>query len=729
MRHPRHDILFEPLQIGTKVFRNRFYSPPHASFVPGRRLSDIAFRRMKAEGGWAAVCGGVISIRSDAWGGLVPRIWDDDERIMLGRVAAEVKGQGALAGIELGHGGSRSEGGKFAPALGVSQLSDPERGHLVPKEMTVDDIGRLRDDWVAAAGTAADLGYDIVYAYGAHGTLPAQFMSPFFNRRTDRYGGSLANRARFWLELIEAIRGAVGDRCLVAVRVAATAFDELGIPLEETLRFVAMADDLVDLWDVNVGSGWEPDSAPSRVAAEGSQVEWTGRIREATRKPIVGVGRLTDPDRMAQILRSGVWDLVGGARPGIADPFLPRKIEEGRYDDVRECTGTNFCIAVETAGAGLSCVQNATIGEEYRRGWHPERFPAAAGADAHDVLVVGGGPAGMECARVLGERGFRSIHLVEAAPDLGGHLRWLRRLRGLGDWGRVVDYRKVRLSKLPNVEVVTGRRLAVDDVLDYGALLVVLATGSRWIGVDDDWHVADLSALQPKGPAVLTPEQIMVDGVVPDGPVVVWDGEGGAVAAGIAELLADRGAPVTLVTRFDRVAPNLDATFEGGAVRSRLHDLGVVMERARVPVASTAGGIVLRGPFGEHEEMAAASIVLVAQRRSDDALYHALAGDERLPASGIRDVFRIGDCVAPRHFGFAVADGHRLAMEIDGPDPHHPREPRRERDADAAAADFAWRATQISISVLEASDQGEDDGDAQGDVPRRAEAVIDVDRH
>jgi dimethylamine/trimethylamine dehydrogenase len=691
--------LFEPLQIGGKVFRNRFYSPPHASFVPGRRLSDVAFRRMKAEGGWAAVCGGVISIRSDSWGGLVPRIWDDDERVMLGRVASEVKGQGALVGIEFGHGGSRSEGGKFAPALGVSQLSDPERGHLVPKAMTLDDIRSLQADWETAAVTAADLGYDIVYAYGAHGTLPGQFLSPFFNRRTDRYGGSLENRARFWLELIAGIRRAVGDRCLVAARIPARSFDDLGVPIEETMRFVEMADELVDLWDVNVGYGWEPDSAPSRLAAEASQVEWSGRIREVTDKPIVGVGRLTSPDRMAEILRSGVWDFIGGARPGIADPFLPRKIEAGRYEDIRECTGTNFCIATETTGAGLSCVQNATIGEEYRRGWHPERFPRATDGDRHDVLVVGAGPAGMECARVLAERGFRSVHLVESRSDVGGHLSWLRRLPGLGDWGRVIDYRKVQLAKLGNVEIVTGRELDTDDVLDYGASLVVLATGSRWIGADDGWHVTDLSVLSSPDLAVFTPEDVMVDGSRPDGPVLVWDGDGGTVAAGIAELLAADGSSVILASRYQRIAPQLDATFEGAGVRERLHAAGVAVRPGVVPVGAGDHGVMLGGPFGAEEHVSVASVVLVAQRRSDDRLFHAVVDDERLGASGIRDVLRIGDCVAPRHFGFAVADGHRLAMEIEGPDPQRPREPRRERDADAATADIGPAATATPITI------------------------------
>ena len=154
-------------------------------------------------------------------------------------------------------------------------------------------------------------------------------------------------------------------------------------------------------------------------------------MREVTPKPIVGVGRLTNPDRMADIVRSGVWDLIGAARPSISDPFLPKKIEEGRYGEIRECIGCNICAPGAEYGNQIRCTQNATVGEEYRRGWHPERFEPAANAD-RDVLVVGSGPAGMECAIVLGKRGMRRVHLVEAEPEIGGIMRWVR---VCPDWG------------------------------------------------------------------------------------------------------------------------------------------------------------------------------------------------------------------------------------------------------------------------------------------------------
>jgi 2,4-dienoyl-CoA reductase-like NADH-dependent reductase (Old Yellow Enzyme family) len=190
---------------------------------------------------------------------------------------------------------------------------------------------------------------------------------------------------------------------------------------------------------VNIGSiaEWSHDSGPSRFFAEGWQLELTGCVREATAKPIVGVGRITDPYLMERIVRGGAWDLIGAARPSIADPFLPAKIRDGRLDEICECIGCNICISKADSRRHLGCTQNPTAGEEHRRGWHPERLPAAHERD-REALVVGAGPAGLECAITLARRGLRRVRLVEAEPLTGGCLRLISRLPGLGEWGRLV---------------------------------------------------------------------------------------------------------------------------------------------------------------------------------------------------------------------------------------------------------------------------------------------------
>ena len=357
--------------------------------------------------------------------------------------------------------------------------------------MDRDDIREVQALYVRAAKLAREAGFDIVTVYAGHGaTLIHHFLLPLFNRRTDEYGGSLENRARFGREVLEQVREAVGDDCAIAFRLAVDSLEPphglgpLGISVDgDGGAFVQHVDHLVDMWDITVGwVEWGEDAGPSRTHAENHEAPWAGRVKQLTTKPVVNVGRFVNPDTMVEAIRSGQCDIIGAARPSIADPFLPQKIDEGRLDDIRECIGCNVCISRwEAGGPPIVCTQNATSGEEYRRGWHPERFERAANAD-NDVLVVGAGPAGMECAIVLAKRGLRRVHLVEASDDVGGCMRWISQLPGLGEWARVVNHRRIQLDKLANVEVITGKPLTPEDVLDYGAEIVVVATGSAWAG-------------------------------------------------------------------------------------------------------------------------------------------------------------------------------------------------------------------------------------------------------
>jgi dimethylamine/trimethylamine dehydrogenase len=673
---PSHEILFEPVRIGPKTLRNRFYQVPHCSgFGTEKPWTQAAHRGVKAEGGWAAVSTEYAPFfpDSDEAPLIAARFWDEDDMRALRLMTDAAHAHGALAGLELHHSGAHAPNTQTRlPAIAPSQLASDLEPHVVPKEMEAADIRRVVDGWAGAAVRARDCGFDIVYVYGAHSYLPMQFLSPFYNKRSDAYGGTLKDRARFWIETLEAVREAVGADCAVVTRIAVEALGPAGIHLEEALAFVDLADDLVDLWDVNVGSiaFWSKDSGTSRYFEESYQLEWTGGIRQATTKPIVGVGRLTSPDRMASIVRSGAWDLIGAARPSIADPFLPQKVADGRTDEIRECTGSNVCIMKVDGFGHLGCIQNATAGEEHRRGWHPERFSVAANGEK-GVLVIGAGPAGMECAVTLGRRGFEAVHLVEASDEVGGRMRWVRRLPTLGDWGRIVDHRKVMLSKLRNVEVVTARPLSAEDVRDYGAQIVIVATGSRWSGegLQSSTH-EPIDGASASLPHVLTPEQVM-DGKRPPGPrVVVYDAEGYFVGPGMAELLAKEGFETHLVTSLDVVSPISDLTLEGPMLRQHLHEAGVRVHRG-ITVLSVKPGLVSgEDEFEEHWFMETDGLVLVTQQLSDDALYRELVGDRAaLDAAGIESVYRVGDCLAPRMISEAIFDGHRLAREIDGANP------------------------------------------------------------
>ncbi len=676
----RHAVLFEPVQIGPKTAPNRFYQVPHASgFGSMKPRTHAAFRAVKAEGGWGVVNVDYapVSLDSEEYPAIAADCWDLDDMKRLGIVADAIHEHGALAGIELYHGGAESLNGESRyPRLAPSQIGSDWRRSSFCKEMTLDDIARVQSDYVLAAKRARDVGYDIVYVYGAHGYLMTQMLSTETNRRTDRYGGSLENRARFQLETIELVREAIGDDCAVAVRMAVYGRTELaGIELDDMLEVIRMFDPVVDLFDVNVGS-WPEDSGTSRYYPEGHQRPWTSSVRQATNKPIVSVGRFTNPDLMASMVRSGELDFIGAARPAIADPFLPQKIREGRLDEVRECTGSNLCILREETLAHVGCIQNATAGEEYRRGWHPEIYVRPKNPE-RAILVVGGGPAGMECAMVLGKSGYEAVHLVEAGDALGGKMRWTRQLPTLGDWGRVIDHRVIGLGKLDNVEVILGRSLTVEDVLEYGADTVIVATGSAWNGDGIQSHRPEPIS---NAHLALTPEQIMAGARPPMGRVVVYDCDGYYVAAGIAELLAGEGYDVHLVTSLPRVSPLSDESLEGDFLRQHLHDCGIEMTTSVTVTGIDSVGVIGETEYGDDWRDDAVGVVLVTLQVSDNALYRELISDQdRLRAAGINGVYAIGDAVVPRMPSEAIFDGHRLARELESDDPMAPKPWLRER--------------------------------------------------
>jgi len=654
-RDPRYDILFEPVKIGPKTAKNRFYQVPHCNGMGHLYPNGMAaMRGTKAEGGWAVVCTEECEIHpsSDYTPVTEMRLWDDGDMPVHQRVVDNIHEHGALAGTELVH-NSHDSPNRFSrevplsPSHQICIYNDPVQARAMDKE----DIRNFRRWHRDAALRAKKIGYDIIYLYVAHNiTMLTYFLSRRYNDRTDAYGGSFENRLRLLRETLEETKEAVGDTCAIAVRFAV---DELmgdnGITHDGEGRAVIEAlAELPDLWDVNI-AGWENDSATARFSEEGYQEEFISFVKQVTSKPVVGVGRYTSPDRMVSLVEKGVLDFIGAARPSIADPFLPKKVEEGRLEDIRECIGCNICVSCDFLGHPLRCTQNPTMGEEYRRGWHPEKI-AAKGSDAR-VLVVGAGPAGLEAAHALGKRGY-DVMLAEATRDLGGRVTLESRLPGMAEYARVRDYRVQQIERMTNVEVFRESEMTLESVLEAGA-------GHQ--------HTSPIpgSDLAP----LFTPDDIMA-GRLPEGPVLLYDDDHYYMTSVIAERLCAEGLEVIFVTPAADVANWTHNTMEQPRIQARLIELGVEIRTAQNLIAVEAGAALLSCVYtGQETRRDCAAIVSVTARLPNDALYLALAADARaLDAAGISTLKVIGDACAPAAIVHAVYAGHRYARELDEPE-------------------------------------------------------------
>ena len=658
-RDPRYDILFEPVKIGPVTAPNRFYQVPHCNGM-GRMFPDsmIEMRGMKAEGGWGIVTTEQCDFHptGDVQPFTETSMWDDGDLPYLAAMVDAVHEHGSLAGIELVHNGQDS-GCLYSREVPIGPEHRPITWHQHPiqaRAMSLNDIRDYRRWHRKAVLRARQAGFDMVVVYAGHnGTVPSHFLSRQSNQRSDEYGGSLENRLRLYRELIEETKDAIGDTMAVVARFAV---DEMmgkdGLEWAgEGKEAIEMLAELPDMWDVNV-SDWENDSMTSRFAREGYQEEYISFVKSVTSKPVSAVGRYTSPDTMVSAIRRGVVDIIGAARPSIADPFLPNKIKQGRPEDIRECIGCNICAAWNNLSAPSRCTQNPTMGEEWRKRWHPEKI-APKESDS-TILIVGAGPAGLEAALALGKRGYQ-VTLAEARNEAGGRVTRESRLPKLNEWARVRDYRLGQIQRMPNVEIYLESEMNAEQIQEFGADKVALATGALW---RNDGVGRSIRFPVP-GCKALTPDDIM-DGKRPataGSAVTIYDDDHYYMASVIAELLASEGYRVTLATQGMCVASWTEYTLEQRHIENRLLNVGIQI-LARHQLTEVGEGWLqltntLTGEVSNHE----GSVVSVTARLPRDELFEVLKG--KIP------VRRIGDCFGPSIIAAAVYEGHRYAREFD----------------------------------------------------------------
>ena len=391
---------------------------------------------------------------------------------------------------------------------------------------------------------------------------------------------------------------------------------------------------------------------------------YVGFVKSITTKPVVGVGRLTSPDLMLKLVKQGTLDLIGAARPSIADPYLPNKIKEQKADQIKECIGCNICVSSDNFSVPIRCTQNPTMGEEWRRGWDPENIKP--NVTDQKVLVVGSGPSGLECTVQLARRGYQ-VTLAEAKNNLGGRVLFESSLKGLSNWKRVVDNRTHEILQKNNVEVYKDSRLTAELIGELGINNIFLATGSGWrkdgIGRSRRSPIQGLGGI-----SVYSPEEVVQSLEDINGPLVVYDDEQGYLAGVIADHLSSEKVEIIFVTPASVVSPWTDSTLEQKRVQASLINSGVkiICNQSIKKIENKTA--VLECVFsGSTTKLPCESIVMVTERISDTTLYDSLI-QSNLDGKTSYNIKTIGDAEAPGLIADAVYLGHLAAQNFEASD-------------------------------------------------------------
>lgn len=634
--------LFEPINIGPMTVKNRFVMSPMGT-VFSRDVNEAHERRLayyeaRAKGGVGMIIVEASAVDSNAV--MLPGMicnYDDEFLPLLKRYADTVKKHGAKAVIQLAHGGGAVSSFISGKTPVAPSPIAPRPGGEIPHELTIPEIKEIVKRFGEAALRAKKAGFDGVELHGAHAYLFVQFFTPAFNKRTDEYGGSLENRARFYLEVFRSIRDKVGPDFPVWSRINARHFNlEDGITLDDSKKLVKMMEE-VGASAVNVSCyGIGKDNFINCTSTPGGLAYLAEAIKKETNLPVIAIGMMT-PEAGERVLEEGKADLIAFARGFLCDPEIPNKAKAGKTEDIVPCIACFRCLQEMIFKLNpLMCSVNASLGREKEC----EIKPAEK---KKKVMVVGSGPAGIEASRVAALRGH-DVTLYEIEKELGGQIRQASIPPGKERFKVYLEYLRTQAKK-HGIQVQVGINVTADLVEKEKPDAVVIATGG--IPFLPEISGMDMSRTVTAGDVLL--------GKVKTGEKVLIIG-GGLVGCETAHHLMDKGKKITITEILDAMATQR-IPFIREAFLEDLEKSGVELLTGVTYKEVTDKGIILIDNKGEKRMIEADTIILAAGAKPDDRLYEEIKGK-------VKEVYRAGDCIEPRLIGEAVQEGMRIGMSL-----------------------------------------------------------------
>lgn len=654
------DALWNPVRIGHVECRNRIYLPAHQVSLPPAPYG--AYLAERARGGVGLIVTHGFHVHpASARAGVSP--WEPGWADAVRAFVTPSRQEGVPVFVQITHMGASGtrrtdDIGLWGAVMAPSQLPSPVH-RAMPKPMEEEDIREVIEGFAATCANVQAGGGDGVEIHGSHGYLLSNFLSPYWNRRDDAWGGDTERRARLALEIGKAVRQRCGSDFVVGIKLSLDEYlGEAGTTPHETIRVLQLLEqarlfDYVCLshTDYHQNHKLVPPQSSGETAPLAANA---ARVRDALggRIPLLIQGSVRGLETAAEIVRRGQSDMVGLVRAHIADPEIVKKALEGRARETRRCVGANQG-CWRRLGQNVSCTVNPAAGRELQFGVAMAK-PAVA---AKKVLVIGGGPGGLKFADTAASRGHR-VTLWERAGQLGGQIRKAGLLPDYASWNFLVDDLEASVRR-QGVEVVLNKEATADAVAALAADEVIVATGARWQRSGFSMFRTDRDAIPgAELPHVVDALRALDDLAACGRRVLIVDDNGDYLPLGLARLLAAAGREVTVVTADALLGRKLEATLDWPWLMPRVMEAGIALRASTSVERIEPGRAILRSTLaGPAESLAADTVVLSMLRTSDDALYH------QLKARGL-PVRRIGDCVAPREADDAVLEGFREAHAI-----------------------------------------------------------------